>query len=147
MTAETTYITCPCRRCGDNIEFPFTSAGQIIACPHCNLETDLFIPAPSPHSAPDPASGSKPRRASLILKLAIALLGLGLLLGLGHLVASSESARQAGLTLLPAVLAVVLCLIVLLIVVGWIGFPIFLYFSLRRIEKTLAQLERNTRNR
>src|ERR1035441_7354820 len=107
MTAETTYITCPCRRCGDNIEFPFTSAGQIIACPHCNLETDLFIPAPSPHSAPDPASGSKPRRAPLILKLAIALLGLGLLLGLGHLVASSESARQAGLTLLPAVLAVV----------------------------------------
>jgi hypothetical protein len=30
---------------------------------------------------------------------------------------------------------------------GNIGFPIFLYFSLRRIEKTLAQLERNTRNR
>ena len=147
MNTETTYITCPCRRCGDNIEFPFNSAGQTVACPHCNLETDLFIPAPPPRSAPDPAPGSKPRRASLILKLAIALLGLGLLLGLGHLVASSESGRQAGFTLLTAVPAVVLCLVVLLIVVGWIGFPIFLYFSLRRIEKTLAQLERNTRNR
>jgi hypothetical protein len=59
MNTETTCITYACRCCGDNIEFPFNSTGQDVACPHCNLETDLLIPAPPPRSAPHPAPASK----------------------------------------------------------------------------------------
>jgi hypothetical protein len=38
---------CSCRNCGENIAFPSEAAGQTITCPHCQLETPLFIPLPA----------------------------------------------------------------------------------------------------
>jgi hypothetical protein len=35
---------CNCQHCGGHIAFPSEAAGQMIECPHCNLETLLFIP-------------------------------------------------------------------------------------------------------
>ena len=36
---------CICRHCKGHIEFPTEMAGDIIKCPHCQLETMLFIPS------------------------------------------------------------------------------------------------------
>ncbi len=36
---------CRCVNCSEYIEFESSQAGAIIPCPHCNLETQLFIPA------------------------------------------------------------------------------------------------------
>ncbi|HEU6449684.1 MAG TPA: hypothetical protein VFV23_14725 [Verrucomicrobiae bacterium] len=42
MNAE---IKCSCEHCGEHIAFPSEAIGQTIECPHCKLETLLFIPS------------------------------------------------------------------------------------------------------
>jgi hypothetical protein len=36
---------CNCQHCSGHISFPVEMAGQTISCPHCQLETMLFIPS------------------------------------------------------------------------------------------------------
>jgi hypothetical protein len=36
---------CSCQHCSGNISFPTEMAGQIITCPHCGMETKLYVPA------------------------------------------------------------------------------------------------------
>jgi len=35
---------CPCLHCDSHIEFEVSRAGEIVACPHCGIETTLFVP-------------------------------------------------------------------------------------------------------
>lgn len=37
-------IKCPCNNCSAHVEFETEQAGQTIACPHCGLDTILFLP-------------------------------------------------------------------------------------------------------
>jgi hypothetical protein len=37
-------IVCRCRHCDGGIEFEANQAGETVACPHCGLETLLFVP-------------------------------------------------------------------------------------------------------
>ncbi len=39
-------MTCRCRYCDGRIEFDACQAGESVACPHCGLETLLFVPPP-----------------------------------------------------------------------------------------------------
>jgi hypothetical protein len=51
------FVTCRCRHCNGHIEFDASDAGATVACPHCGLETVLFIPANySKIANPPPAS-------------------------------------------------------------------------------------------
>jgi hypothetical protein len=38
------FVTCRCQNCSKGIEFDASHAGATVACPHCELETMLFIP-------------------------------------------------------------------------------------------------------
>ena len=42
--AKEDFIKCPCNHCDVLIEFPAHGVGQRITCPHCGLETLLFVP-------------------------------------------------------------------------------------------------------
>jgi hypothetical protein len=53
MQPATKFATCPCNLCSQNIEFDSEHAGEPIACPHCGMETTLFVP-PSPKNEPPP---------------------------------------------------------------------------------------------
>jgi len=44
-------VTCRCKHCNDGIEFDDRQAGETVACPHCGLETILFVP-PSQNPPP-----------------------------------------------------------------------------------------------
>jgi predicted RNA-binding Zn-ribbon protein involved in translation (DUF1610 family)/type II secretory pathway pseudopilin PulG len=39
-----TYAKCNCTTCSGHIEFEVENAGQTVTCPHCGIETLLFIP-------------------------------------------------------------------------------------------------------
>lgn len=41
------YVTCPCQLCSGHIEFEPSHAGETVACPHCKMDTMLFIPTSS----------------------------------------------------------------------------------------------------
>lgn len=43
-----TEVKCNCQHCNQHITFAPAQAGQTVKCPHCNLETRLFIPPPAP---------------------------------------------------------------------------------------------------
>lgn len=46
-----TYVTCQCNHCAGKIEFDANGLAEensIMPCPHCGLETKLFIPQPTP---------------------------------------------------------------------------------------------------
>ena len=62
------YVVCDCQHCGGHIEFDaneFAEANSIVPCPHCGLETKIFIPnlqakkvssqLPSPVTSPNNA--------------------------------------------------------------------------------------------
>lgn len=37
-------VICPCNNCSEHIEFEESAAGSTVACPHCGIDTVLFIP-------------------------------------------------------------------------------------------------------
>ena len=39
------YQKCACQKCRGHIEFPTSSAGELVNCPHCGAPTKLFLPA------------------------------------------------------------------------------------------------------
>jgi len=56
---------CKCNNCSENIAFPVEIAGQTIECPHCHLDTILFVPrdwnpAPKENPIPEPTPPPKP---------------------------------------------------------------------------------------
>ncbi len=55
-------MNCKCQNCPGEITFPSEDAGQTVICPHCQMETMLFIPPPpkpqSEQAAP-PKLGNK----------------------------------------------------------------------------------------
>lgn len=55
MNATDKFVKCGCQFCSGSIEFESEHAGETINCPHCGMETMLFIP-PSQRTAkiPDP---------------------------------------------------------------------------------------------
>src|ERR1019366_10444336 len=63
-----TESKCKCQHCNGHIAFPSEAAGQMVECPHCHLETQLFIPP-----ATVPLKQSAPVRKNNMLGLAVAL--------------------------------------------------------------------------
>jgi hypothetical protein len=62
------FVTCPCQHCSGKIEFDATHAGEAVVCPHCNLETTLFVPPISEQQAnprPIPPTIEEVKRAEL----------------------------------------------------------------------------------
>lgn len=49
------YVVCPCQHCDVHIEFDaneFTEENSLVLCPHCGLETKIFIPVSQPEKVP-----------------------------------------------------------------------------------------------
>lgn len=44
---DSEFLKCPCKECGNNLEFPDSAAGTIITCPHCGEWTELIAPRES----------------------------------------------------------------------------------------------------
>ena len=69
------YVTCPCQHCSGKIEFDANQidvtgaagnalTGQTIACPHCGLDTILFVPQ-QPKQESKPVADRKPAPSRL----------------------------------------------------------------------------------
>jgi hypothetical protein len=58
LSAMPAFVTCRCHYCDGHIEFDASSAGEAIPCPHCGLETTLYVPQ-TPLPGP-PVTGSPP---------------------------------------------------------------------------------------
>lgn len=56
---------CTCNTCSGKIEFESANTGQTVQCPHCGMDTVLFIPQVSPRLQPIPAA---PVLASNLIK-------------------------------------------------------------------------------
>lgn len=73
-----TEAKCNCQFCNGHIAFPEEMAGQMSACPHCGLETKLFIP-----NVPKPLESSPPKSLSAEAKRGVSPLGIAsLVLGI-----------------------------------------------------------------
>ena len=68
-TGEFMDVICPCNNCSEHLEFDESAAGSTIACPHCGMDTVLFIPQ-VPVGAPpveqEPAPKPKPKTAKIV---------------------------------------------------------------------------------
>lgn len=84
-----TEAKCNCQFCNGHIAFPAEMAGQVIACPHCEMETKLFVPnAPvvPPTVAPKPpmqTANGLAVNVDLVIKRGVSPLGIAsLVLGI-----------------------------------------------------------------
>jgi DNA-directed RNA polymerase subunit RPC12/RpoP len=64
-----TLAKCKCQHCSQNIEFDSDEAGATIPCPHCGMETMLYVEPVPPH----PATATKPAQPPLIVRFFVAL--------------------------------------------------------------------------
>ena len=135
-------VKCRCRNCDGHIEFDPSAVGQTVTCPHCGMDTALYIPS----AATTPASAPRSNWGRIVLLVIAGAFGVALLIGLVHSLATSEAAQKAAVTLGGGALAIVICGVLLLIALLWVLFPVFVYFSLERMKKALDQIELNTRN-
>jgi hypothetical protein len=87
------FVKCFCQYCDGHIEFDAKNAGEIVACPHCGLETKLYvpqIPLPGPPLAEIPPSPSTVSQLPVEIKrrvkpFGIAALALGIVSGLVYI--------------------------------------------------------------
>lgn len=73
---------CNCQHCSGHISFPVEMAGQTLSCPHCQLETSLFIPPVA--TAPKPRNGNTTFFANIIgiiLVVGIVIAGIAVFIG------------------------------------------------------------------
>lgn len=55
-------VKCPCNNCSEHLEFDRSAVGPTVACPHCGMDTVLFIPQVPMDSQPsEPESAPKPK--------------------------------------------------------------------------------------
>src|ERR1035438_7488787 len=70
---------CNCQYCNRHIAFSPEMAAQMVVCPHCGLETKLFIP----NVAKAPAAKNSPQNVSVEIKRGVSPLGIAsLVLGI-----------------------------------------------------------------
>jgi hypothetical protein len=92
MNTETSLSKCPCQNCSGHIEFDPAAVGQSITCPHCGVDTVLFVPgrkketpAPLPKAEPPPLPAPpvvpSKIRPSIIGPVVLFLIGLALVVG------------------------------------------------------------------
>ena len=60
-TPSLQFMTCVCQNCPGHIEFEATHSGESITCPHCGLETKLYVPQDALTEPPAPTSRVAPR--------------------------------------------------------------------------------------
>jgi hypothetical protein len=88
--------TCPCNTCSQPIEFDHEQKGQTLNCPHCGVDTVLFLPAVKPPPVAksiEPATKPiKPKpRHSVLLPLLVFAAGAVFILEAGFAYASGEN--------------------------------------------------------
>jgi hypothetical protein len=78
------YVTCPCQHCSGKIEFDASHAEEVVACPHCGLETKLHVSPVSIKSNTPPQPGNPvPQQVNVEIKRGVNPLGLAsLILGI-----------------------------------------------------------------
>lgn len=140
------FSKCACQMCNAHLEFETARAGETATCPHCNLDTILFIPRTNPGKPrPDfiPASRALPKRVKVYIAIGTLLAIIGALAfkyqqTIIHIMGAAGIAAGG----LVAIAIFVFCLFVAVL---WIIFPLFVYFGMERQEKILRAIERNTR--
>lgn len=150
MTTHT--AKCRCLYCDGHIEFDTDSSGATVTCPHCGMDTTLYIPGAAPRAKPPaapPAALANPKNKKL-LRIAIILALIILPLAAVAAWIGLNAAQAAGMitsgiaALLLAIVAGLLFAIALLTAVLWLFFPVFMYFGMERLERRLAHIENNT---
>lgn len=68
---EVEYLKCPCKECGNNIEYPVSSARTTIVCPHCGQWTELSADDSEKEEEPGFRIGLAPLIGAVVLLLVI----------------------------------------------------------------------------
>lgn len=164
------FAKCRCQYCNGNIEFERDrlqqsgdAGGQTIQCPHCGMETLIYVPPehtadyvkalenpfksfPSP-GGEDQGEGERGTRAQLRqVRRAWIIVGI-LMVVVGTLVffmARSPLVAQYAGGAAGLVLTLAIGVLILLWAILWIIFPVFVYFGMTRMERILRQIEINT---
>lgn len=136
------FSKCNCTACSGHIEFEVAHAGQTIPCPHCGIDTLLFVPGTA-----SPDRTSKKRQIpkfwmGLLFVLIIFASIVGLLLAFRPYI----GAFFAGIGIaIPGVIGILILAFVLIWALLWVMFPVFVYTELHKANRTLEKIEANTR--
>jgi len=142
MNAIIATAKCPCNQCSQKIEFEAEHAGETIQCPHCGMDTVLFIPHDKPaarHAAPV-TRRSIAMPSPTAIKILIAVLALGGMVYLAKVILQSDAAQEAAKLVGGGIVAIVVFLFAVIWALLWFLFPVFVYFALEKIK---AQLDRS----
>jgi hypothetical protein len=145
MKTETQTVKCNCNQCSGHIEFDAASAGQSVTCPHCGMDTILFVPEGRPPPALAMVRASKPRITARAIFIIIAVLLATVFIGAACKYVILQNALGQGLGVVGMLIGAFVLVILFMIVLLWILFPVFMYFGMKRLEELLERIDRNTR--
>jgi len=139
-------VKCNCNNCSAHLEFDSASAGTVIVCPKCGIETQLYVPV-NPSNQQLPKSNKLKRdnlKFGIITAGGVMVVGLvSLLIIYWHQIIHPLAEVLGGTA--AAVVGTVLALAVIVWAVLWIVFPVFVYYQLNELIKLQRLIERNTR--
>jgi hypothetical protein len=72
------FVVCRCQYCDGNIEFDanlLVEENSIVPCPHCGLETKIFVPYPQPVTPPEPRPSPAPSPVPTFVTISVSSTG------------------------------------------------------------------------
>jgi hypothetical protein len=88
--SDENILKCPCKECGNNIEYPESSEGSTVSCPHCGQWTELG----SLNNAPEGGSGNGFGLGTLAVCLLVLLVIAGIAGGYVYFQRQSGNTKQ-----------------------------------------------------
>lgn len=135
-TSADRIAKCPCNHCNGKIEFDIEHAGKAISCPHCGMETLLFIPQLEEPPKPNKPLPSLGPAGKWVL---ISLVAFSLLCFLAYKIATSQFVQQFAAGSVGIIAGLIIVVILLIWAALWILFPVFVYFALERMKSEAAR--------
>src|SRR5205807_3005686 len=141
----TGQVNCKCWNCSGLIQFNAADANKDVVCPHCGMDTRLYVPTPEKgHAEAERAPLSK--RVKIWTAIALTLVALIIAVMVGALWVPAIL-RALGVVAAGGILVlycltfgfVTLCMGALAVL--WIMLPYFVYRSLNRIEGLLRSID------
>jgi DNA-directed RNA polymerase subunit RPC12/RpoP/uncharacterized membrane protein len=147
---EATLTKCWCTHCKGHIEFDSDAAGETIQCPHCQQDTVLFVPRPGPRSylpeqlEPEPEAPPIAKDKTIWIRRGVITAGaLFILVSIGAVIRDMMKRGVFGEFIgrsATGLFGVIVAVAILFWIVMWLLFPIVVYFQLKRMNETLADI-------
>ena len=135
-------LKCHCNNCSGELEFEKTQIGTTVACPLCEMDTVLYWVEPTVGPDVGTIAQDTQEKNSVILPIVIVSGICGSIGFIWWLIADMSHETREGFGLIglgEGFMGLAVIVIAAAVSILWLLFPVFVYFSLQKMKKEMAE--------